>query len=58
MIGMQTIPAAISAGSDWKATLDDPQALKRFRQFVNSPDADENIVFVEERSQMRPAPAE
>ncbi|MBU1620379.1 MAG: nitrite reductase large subunit NirB [Gammaproteobacteria bacterium] len=43
---------------EWKATLENPQALKRFRQFVNSPDADENIVFVEERSQIRPATAE
>src|SRR5690606_32712364 len=43
---------------EWQATLNDPQALKRFRQFVNSPAADDNIVFVEQRSQIRPATAE
>jgi len=29
--------------------------VKRFRQFVNSEAKDENIVFVEERGQIRPA---
>lgn len=43
---------------EWKATLDDPQALKRFRHFVNSDKADSNILFVEERAQIRPATAE
>lgn len=43
---------------EWKATLDDPQALKRFRHFVNSDKADANILFVEERAQIRPATAE
>ncbi|HEY9042799.1 MAG TPA: nitrite reductase large subunit NirB [Rheinheimera sp.] len=43
---------------EWQQTLNDPQALKRFRQFVNSPEADSNIVFVEERSQIRPATAD
>ena len=34
----------------------DPEKLKRFRQFVNVPDAkDETVVFVEERGQVRPA---
>jgi nitrite reductase (NADH) large subunit len=40
---------------EWKATLDDPQALKRFRHFVNSDQADPNILFVQERAQIRPA---
>ena len=43
---------------EWKATLDDPQSLKRFRHFVNSDKADPNILFVEERAQIRPATAE
>ncbi|XOV77870.1 MAG: nitrite reductase large subunit NirB [Aestuariibacter sp.] len=40
---------------EWKTTIEDPQALARFQQFVNSPDEDENVVFVEERQQIRPA---
>ncbi|RTE64382.1 nitrite reductase large subunit [Amphritea opalescens] len=40
---------------EWKTTLDDPEALKRFRHFVNSDAPDSNIVFVEERQQIRPA---
>lgn len=43
---------------EWKATLDDPQSLKRFRHFVNSDKSDPNILFVEERAQIRPATAE
>ncbi|SHF11042.1 assimilatory nitrite reductase (NAD(P)H) large subunit precursor [Microbulbifer donghaiensis] len=40
---------------EWKTAINDPDMLKRFRQFVNSDEADEKIVFVEERSQPRPA---
>ncbi|HQY70898.1 MAG TPA: nitrite reductase (NAD(P)H), partial [Pseudomonadales bacterium] len=41
---------------EWKTTLEDPQKLKRFRQFVNAPGArDDNVVFVRERGQIRPA---
>ncbi|MGV6807351.1 MAG: nitrite reductase large subunit NirB, partial [bacterium] len=41
---------------EWKTTIEDPSRLKRFRQFVNAPDSkDENVVFVEERGQRRPA---
>jgi nitrite reductase (NADH) large subunit len=40
---------------EWKATLADEARLKRFRHFVNSDQADDNIVFVEERGQIRPA---
>lgn len=43
---------------EWKTTVEDPEALKRFRQFVNSPDQDENVVFVQERTQIRPATSE
>jgi len=41
---------------EWKTTVENPEKLKRFRQFVNAPDAeDDNVVFVEERGQIRPA---
>ena len=40
---------------EWKTTLQDGQKLKRFRHFVNSDQADDNVVFVEERGQIRPA---
>ena len=40
---------------EWKTTIKDPEKMKRFRQFVNSAAKDENIVFVEERAQIRPA---
>lgn len=43
---------------EWKTTIDDEQALKKFRQFVNFDGSDENVVFVEERSQIRPATEE
>ncbi|MDX3773255.1 nitrite reductase large subunit NirB [Chromatiaceae bacterium AAb-1] len=40
---------------EWQRTLQNPEALKRFRQFVNSPEQDSNILFVQERNQIRPA---
>jgi len=40
---------------EWKTTLEDDEALKTFRQFVNSESEDTNVVFVEERNQVRPA---
>jgi len=40
---------------EWKTTLDDPQKLQRFRQFVNSDEPDNSVVFVREREQIRPA---
>lgn len=43
---------------EWKSTLASPEKLKRFRTFVNSDDTDNNVVFVEERNQIRPATAE
>ncbi|MFM9437897.1 nitrite reductase (NADH) large subunit [Janthinobacterium sp. CG_23.3] len=43
---------------EWKAAVDDPETRKRFRQFVNSDLADPNVVFVEERGQIRPATLE
>jgi nitrite reductase (NADH) large subunit len=43
---------------EWKATLEDPEKLKRFRQFVNSGEPDAGVVFVRERGQPRPATQE
>ena len=40
---------------EWKTTIEDPEKLKRFRQFVNSDKEDTNVVFVQERGQVRPA---
>ena len=40
---------------EWKAAIEDPQTLKRFRHFINSDRPDSNVVFVEERGQPRPA---
>lgn len=40
---------------EWKRTVEDPQALRRFRSFVNDDSADEAIVYVRERGQKRPA---
>ena len=40
---------------EWKTTLEDPEKLKLFRTFVNSDASDSNVVFVQERGQVRPA---
>lgn len=40
---------------EWKATITDSEKLKRFRHFVNSELGDDNVVFVSERDQIRPA---
>ncbi len=40
---------------EWKRTVEDPQALRRFRSFINDDSADEAIVYVRERGQKRPA---
>ncbi len=40
---------------EWKTTIEDDSKLKRFRHFINSDKSDENILFVEERGQIRPA---
>ncbi|MBW8825551.1 MAG: nitrite reductase large subunit [Acidobacteria bacterium] len=39
---------------EWKATLESPERLARFRTFVNSDEPDPTIVFVSERGQPRP----
>ncbi len=40
---------------EWKKAIESPEILKRFRHFVNSDEADSNIVFVKERGQPVPA---
>jgi nitrite reductase (NADH) large subunit len=40
---------------EWKATLESPERLQRFRSFVNADVRDPDIVFVRERGQPRPA---
>lgn len=40
---------------EWKATIEDSEKLKRFRPFVNSNATDDQVVFVRERTQKRPA---
>jgi nitrite reductase (NADH) large subunit len=40
---------------EWKAALENPETRKRFRHFVNSDAPDQNIVFLSERGQIRPA---
>ena len=40
---------------EWKATIESPERMRRFRTFVNSDDVDPNVVFVPERGQHRPA---
>jgi len=40
---------------EWKTTIADESKLKRFRTFINSDKTDDNILFVEERGQIRPA---
>lgn len=40
---------------EWKTAINDEEKVKRFRQFVNSDKEDKNVIFVEERGQIRPA---
>ncbi|HET8705717.1 MAG TPA: nitrite reductase large subunit NirB [Pseudomonadales bacterium] len=40
---------------EWKTTIENPEKMKRFKHFINSEEADSNIVFVSERGQIRPA---
>ncbi|MGD8177166.1 nitrite reductase large subunit NirB [Marinimicrobium sp. ARAG 43.8] len=42
---------------EWKRTLEDEQALKRFKPFINDDAQDEQIVHILERGQKRPATA-
>jgi nitrite reductase (NADH) large subunit len=40
---------------EWKRAVEDPATLARFRHFVNTDAADDNVKFVRERDQKRPA---
>jgi nitrite reductase (NADH) large subunit len=40
---------------EWKEAVNDPATRKRFRHFVNSEQADSNVLFMPERGQVRPA---
>ena len=42
---------------EWKRAVEDPATRRRFRHFVNSDAGDSEVVFVKERSQIRPATA-
>ena len=43
---------------EWKKAIEDPTTRKRFRHFINSPETDDRVLFVQERGQIRPATAE
>jgi nitrite reductase (NADH) large subunit len=43
---------------EWKGAVTNPETRKRFRQFVNSEQVDRNVIFIQERGQIRPATAE
>ncbi|TWI66087.1 nitrite reductase (NADH) large subunit [Pseudoduganella lurida] len=40
---------------EWKEAVTNPETRARFRHFVNSDAKDDNVVFIEERGQIRPA---
>jgi nitrite reductase (NADH) large subunit len=40
---------------EWKATIEDPERMGRFRSFVNDDRPDPSILMVPERAQRRPA---
>ena len=52
---MERVRAAYAC--EWKVAVEDPATLKRFRHFVNVDEKDKNVLFVEERGQIRPATA-
>lgn len=43
---------------EWRTTVEDPVKRARFRAFLNSDAQDDNVVFVRERGQIRPASAD
>jgi nitrite reductase (NADH) large subunit len=43
---------------EWESTINNPEMLKRFKPFINSDQADDNVQFVEVRGQIRPATPE
>jgi nitrite reductase (NADH) large subunit len=47
-----------SYADEWKNAVEDPAVRARFRSFVNSEHVDDNVVFMPERGQVRPATPE
>ncbi len=43
---------------EWKTAIEDPKTRRRFRHFVNSDAVDNQVVFIEQRGQIRPATPE
>lgn len=43
---------------EWKTTIESPERLKRFSHFINDDARDDNLAYVVEREQIRPARAE
>jgi nitrite reductase (NADH) large subunit len=43
---------------EWKNAVEDPAVRQRFRSFVNTEGTDDNVVFMPERGQIRPATPE
>ena len=42
---------------EWKTTVENPELQKRFKHFINSDKKDDNLAYVVEREQIRPATA-
>ena len=40
---------------EWKTAIEDKEAVKRFKHFVNDDANDDNLQYVRERGQRRPA---
>ncbi|MDF1691222.1 MAG: nitrite reductase large subunit NirB [Zhongshania sp.] len=40
---------------EWKTTIENPEKVKQFRSFINADKTDKEIVFIQERGQIRPA---
>lgn len=40
---------------EWKTTVESPELQKRFKHFINTDERDENLAYVLERGQIRPA---
>ncbi|CAA0094854.1 Nitrite reductase [NAD(P)H] [Zhongshania aliphaticivorans] len=40
---------------EWKTAIENPEKVKQFRSFVNADKSDKEIVFIQERGQIRPA---
>ena len=43
---------------EWKSTVEGPEKLKHFAHFINADKSDDNLVYMEERGQRRPATGE